>query len=347
MVTILVVGFIAWALAGAVEDNIRAARGDAPRASRPGFRGYLDDRFKALADHHHRTAASGRITALGYWERKRSLAREKTLTLAGYKNAEEIAQAGYAHRQRMEYIARGIDPDNTLASLSTVKQQEPLDPLPAVTTPPSAPAGPAEPGIEIDGRRYTSAEVWINPEYFPPEPSGRKADTAAPDPRAHAQPWSPYATSNSDKKEATPMEINSPADVKRFHDALKANMRGVATIVDTLNGLAYDLNARAGEVAVNITATETAAAGMTGLGMEDGAAAARALLDAQQAIKTAMDAIVTALQQHGATITDQAQAAQAHLDAIKRAHDAQLLVQEARRAAGRGNLAEDTFLDRD
>lgn len=350
MVTILVVGLIAWVLAGAVEDNIRAVRGDAPRETRPGFRGYLDDRWKALADRHERARTGDLMTAYTARQQRRHLAREKALAFAGYKTSEEIARAAAEHRRRLGLIDRGVDPDTGegLGEPDPVEQAEPE----------GVPEAPS-----VEDHFESAKDVWEDPDlapppesshdpqpgiddYYPPEPSGKKANTATPDPWAHAQPWSPYATSNTDKKE-TPMEINSPADVKRFHDALKASMDGVATIVDTLNGLATDLDARAGEVRANVTATDTAAAGMTGLGMEDGAVAARALLEAQQAIAAAMGAIVTALQQHGATITDQTQAAHTHLAAVKRAHDAQLMVQDARRAAGRRNLAKDTYLDRD
>lgn len=355
MVTILVVGLFVWVLSGAVEDTIKAARGDAPRSERRGLRGYLDDRWQALADHHHAVAASGLLTRGDARLARKHLARTKALKLAGFATDEDVAKAKAEHQHRLGFIAQGIDPD-TLPPLFPVRGQvwePPTEPKPVVAEEPepepteAAPEPTAEPGVAIDGHFYDNVQVWLNPEFFPPEPATPETD---PTPEPEDTPWSPYAPSNTDTKEThvvTAREITSPAAVKQFHDDLKAVIDATTATADTLEGRAAELQTRASEVAGNISATEYAAADMRTLGMHDAAAAAEALMETQQAIYDALTADAKANREHAATITDQAAAAQGQLAAILAAHDGQLAVQEARAAAGRGNLAADNFLDND
>lgn len=348
MVTLIIVGVLAWAVKEAAEDVIRTWRGDPPPSPRKGFRGYVEDRWNALADRHHRAEESGLITQLDAWAYKRHLARQKALKRAGFKTEEDIARAAAEHRRRMALIEQGIDPDTVPRPVS-VLVDEPNEPddEPEALEP--------EPGVSVDDHFYTSAEVWLNPEYFPPEqahdPQPGIDNNYPPEPNENpgpqAESWSPYAPTDSDTKENSMSnngEITGPAGVKQFHDDLKASMDGALQIVDILVGLAYELEGRANDATANITATETAAAGMDGLGMGDAAAAARALMETQQAIQSALTEAV-AIRNHAAVISDQVAAADTHLAAIKAAHDAQLAVQDARRGAGTGNLATDEFLD--
>jgi hypothetical protein len=288
--TLFAVALIVWVFKEAAEDTIRTARGASPSDPRKGFRGYLDDRWKAIADRHHRIAESGHITAFDAHQRRRHLAREKALKFAGFKTDEAIAKAAQEHRRRMALIEQGPD----------ARPVEPLTPEPATET--------------------------------------------------QAEPWSPYANNpNTDTKEHHTMvntgEITGPAGVKLFHDDLKAVMDGTVSIADTLAGLGSDLEQRAADLGQNLTATETAAAGMTRLGMSDAAVAAMALMDTQKAIQDAMNALAAAVKEHAGAILDQAGSATAGLRTIETAYDAQMRVKEARVAAGRGNLAEDDFLD--
>src|SRR5690606_15079129 len=93
------------------EDTIRAGRGDAPSGPRKGFRGYLDDRWAALADRHHTNKEAGLLSAGDSWAHRRHLARKKALALRGYKTDEDIARAAYHHRRRLGLIGQGIEPD--------------------------------------------------------------------------------------------------------------------------------------------------------------------------------------------------------------------------------------------
>lgn len=293
MVTLFAVALIVWVCKEAAEDTIRTARGASPSDPRKGFRGYLDDRWKAIADRHHRVAESGHITAFDAHQRRRHLARKKALKFAGFKTDEAIAKGAQEHRRRMALIAQGADPD--------ARPVEPLTPEPAT------------------------------------EPQ--------------AEPWSPYADNptSTDMKENHTMvntgEITGPAGVKQFHDDLKAVMDGTVSIADTLAGLGSDLEQRAADLGANLQATEHAASGMTMLGMSDAAAAAMSLMDTQKAIQDAMNALAAAVKEHAGAILDQAGSATSNLRTINAAYDAQMRVKEARVAAGRGNLAEDAFLD--
>lgn len=292
MVTLLAVAFFVWVCKEAAEDTIRTARGASPSDPRKGFRGYLDDRWKAMADRHHRVVESGHITALDAYQHRRHLARQKALKFAGFKTDEAIARGAQEHRRRMALIEQGIDPD-----------ARPVEPL-----------------------------------------------TADPEPQPRAEPWNPYAHNpNTDMKESNTMvntgEITGPAGVKQFHDDLTTVMTGTVSIADTLAGLGADLEKRAADLGANLTATETASAGMDQLGMTDAAKAATALMDTQKAIQDAMNTLAAALKLHAGVIFDQAEASRNHLSTIESAYDAQMRVKEARAAAGRGNLADDDFLD--
>lgn len=337
MSVIFAVGFIVWMLKDAVQDNIRAARGDAPRASRPGLRGYLDDRFKALADRHHKVEESGLISQLDAWAYKRHLGREKALKIAGFKTDEAIAKAAHAHRTRMALIEQGIDPDALPVCEPAAPATDEAD-EPGVETEPEAAGG--EPGVSIDGHFYDNVEVWLNPEHFPPEPA---------DPTAQDEPWSPFESASTNNTKETTMsnngEITGPAAVLQFHDHFKTTIDDTVLVTDTLDGFAADLEARAKDVAANIGATEAAAAGMDKLGMADAARAAAALMETQQAIQAALNAAATAIKESAAVLTDQILTTHQHLATIKAAHDAQLAVQDARAGAGRGNLAKDSYLD--
>jgi len=367
MVTILVVGLIAWAISGAVEDTIRSARGDTPRTERRGLRGYLDDRFQALADHHHAVANSGMLTAWDARLARKHFARTKALKLAGLATDEEVARAKAEHKHRLGFIAKGIDPDSMpplFPKRDMVWEPEPSTDEPLAAEPEMAPEPPGqqEPGTTIDDHYDTNADVLSDPApglsvdavvHRGPDDLWTALDQTTatrPDPGPQGA-WSPFETdSNTDTKEThvvNAREITSPAAVKQFHDDLKAVIDATARTADTLEGRAAELSARAAEVAGNISATEHAAADMRRLGMHDASVAAEALMETQRAIFDALTADAQANRDHAATITDQAQAAQRQLSVILLAHNWQLSVQDARVAAGRGNLAHDAFLDND
>jgi hypothetical protein len=346
MVTLIIVGVLAWALKEAAEDVIRTVRGDPPPSPRRGFRGYVEDRWNALADRHHRAKESGLISQLDSWAYRRHLAREKALKRAGFATDEAIALAAAEHRRRMALIEQGINPD-----------AEP--PAPVASEP------IVEPDSSIDDHYDTNAELLDDPENNSgptinpdpdPTPDTEPAPTLDParstqaptdtTPKAPEGVWDPFAPI-TDTKETTMSnngEITGPAAVLQFHDDLKTSLDQAAGIVDILNGLAYELEGRANDAAANITATETAGGGMDGLGMSDAAAAARSLMETQQAIQDALTE-AAAIKDRAAVIADQIGASQIHLATIKSAHDAQLTVQEARAGAGRGNLAKDSYLD--
>jgi hypothetical protein len=360
MVTLIIVGVLAWALKEATEDVIRTAKGDPPPHPRKGFRGYVEDRWNALADRHHRAEESGLITQLDAWAYKRHLARKKALKRAGFKTEEDIARAAVEHRRRMALIEQGINPDTMPPLFSKLgKVQEPTTP-PVILEDPAEPEEAAEPealkpepGVSIDGHYYDNVEVWLNPEYFPPEqyhdPQPGIDDYYPPEPDENpdtqAEPWSPYApTETKENSMSNNGEITGPAGVKQFHDDLKASMDGAASIVDILVGLAYELEGRANDTAANLTATDTAAGGMDALGMTDAAAAARSLMEIQEAIRAALND-AAAIKDHAARISDQVGASQAHLATIKTAYDAQTRMKDERVGAGLGNLARDQYLD--
>lgn len=340
MVTILVVGLIAWALTGAVEDTVRAARGQDPRTERRGLRGYLDDRFKALADHHHAVAASGLLTAGDARMARRHLARTKALKLAGLADAEDVARAKAEHRHRLRFIDRGIDPD-TMPPLFPPRGQEWEPPEPDAV--PVVEADP-EPTVDLEPAAPTVDDHFDSNQWG--TEFADAATATSPDPGAQ-KPWTPYAP-NTDTKETTMPnngEITGPAGVLEFHNDLKAVMDATRTIADSLTGTATDLQERADEMGDNIPATETAAAGMERLGMTDAVPAAMELMETQGAIQTEMNALAEEMNKRAAAILDLATASGSHLAAIKTAYDAQLLVRDARDGAGRGNLATDTYLD--
>jgi hypothetical protein len=344
VITLLVVGAIAWVLTGAVEDTIRSARGREPRSERRGLRGYLDDRWQALADHHHAVAASGLLTAGGARLARRHLARTKALKLAGIATDEEVAKAKKEHQHRLGYIVQGIDPD----TMPPLFPRRGKNGAPVPWEPPADPAAQAkpdplletddiqEPAPTVDDHVDSNTDIW-----------GTEFPDASPDPWAQ-EPWSPYAPTDNTTKEnnmSNNGEIAGPADVKQFHDDLMTVMDGTATACDTLQGRSAELQTQVDDVTANLTATETAAAGMRNLGMTDAAAAADALLEVQGSIH---DAILQLRLDHDtavAELTDQVEAAKAHLAAILAAHDGQLAVQDARAGAGHGNLATDDYLD--
>lgn len=325
MVEIIAIGLIAWVLTGAVEDNIRSARGDQPRTDRRGLRGYLDDRWAALADTHHRNRSLLNADGTpGWWTRKRIMGRRRALAHAGYRTDEDIAKAAAEHRRRMALIAQGIDPDE-VPEVPTV--DPPRDEHGRFTTEPKDQPVP-ERG-EGQGPAYTSAEVWINPEYD--------------------QSWSPFDqdTTETDSKEATVAtgEITGPADVGQFHADTTAAMDGISSIADTLEGTQAQLEQRATECEANMATIENAAAGMRSLGMDDAADAAGRLVEIQQGIAATMRSLAQALKDGTGQLIDQVEASRAPLAAIKTAHEAQVLVQDTRAGVGRGNLAADSYSD--
>jgi len=341
MVTLLVVGAIAWVLAGAVEDAVRAGRGQEPRSERRGLRGYLDDRWQALADHHHAVKASGLLTAADARAARKHLARTKALKLAGLATDEDVARARKEHEYRLGLIDQGIDPD-TMPPLFPPRgengrpvpweapAEEPLAEPPSVLP---------EPVPTVDDHFDSNADLMDD----------TSVPDTIPDPWVRAEPWSPYApTDNTDTKENLTMttgEITGPAAVKTFHDQLKTVMDTAAAMADTLTARAGEIGERINEVRSNINATETAAADMRRLDMPAAAAAAGALAEIQSTI---VDTLVTLSEAHdiaAAALTDQSAAAQTHLAAILAAHDAQLVVKDTRDGVGRENLARDEYSD--
>jgi len=343
IVSLLVVGAIAWVLTGAVEDTIRAGRGDKPAGPRKGFRGYLDDRWAALADRHHTNKEAGLLSAGDTWAHRRHLAREKALKLAGFRTAEDIARAAYHHRRRLDLINQGIEPD-------------------------TAPPPPGAPALKRNRRMMPDRDA--HGKYKAPKEKERKKDLDTtdvigltdldqtnPEPKKtnteptepqDTKPWTPFT---DDPKENTNMtaagEINNPADVKQFADAMAKSLDATTSTIDTLGGITAGLANRVTDHAANALAAENAAAGMDRLGMTDAATAARALIEQQQQIQTALQAIVDALATGTAAIADQVEAARPGVDAIKRAYNAQLSVADTRAGVGRGNLAADAYLDGD
>lgn len=348
--TFLVVGLIAWVIKGAAEDVVRAWRGEPSTAPRGGFRGYVNDRWKALADHHHAVAASGMLTAGDARQARKHLARTKALKLAGFATDEDVARAKAEHQHRLGFIAKGIDPD-TMPPLFPPRggAWEPPVEADLILEPHNSPEPPPEP--TVDDHFHSNANTWgtefadaARAEQHDSQPG---IDNYEPPGPLH---WSPFeSTDNTDTKENSTMsnngEITGPASVLQFHNDLKAAMDASVTIVDTLTATAAELEDRAKDVDANITATETAAAGMGGLGMGDAADAARALMENQKAIQDSLSALADAIKQHSGAILDQINGTAFYLSMIKSAHDAQLAVQDARAGAGHGNLATDTFLD--
>src|SRR5690606_10256415 len=114
------------------------------------------------------------------------------------------------------------------------------------------------------------------------------------------------------------------------------------TTIDTLNSIAAGISRRITDHTANATAADTAAAGMTQLGMSDAAMAAGILVEQQRQIEQAMRQIVDTIEQQAAAIADEVRASQVSVDAISRAYQAQLMVADQRDGVGRGNLAKDT-----
>lgn len=339
VVSLLVVGFIAWAMTGAVEDTIRAARGDAPAGPRKGFRGYLDDRWQALADRHHATKEAGLLTAGDAWAHKRHLARKKALARAGYRTDEDIARAAWHHRRRLALIDEGIDPDTVPpppdAPALKRRRQQSEDPKEELDTTDVVGLTDLDEGPKDSYEEYGDIE---------PDIPTKVLDEAFSDPQGK-QPWTPFT--NPKENQMTAGEINNPADVKAFHAQLSASLDAAIQNTDALAELTTTLKNRAADQIADIMATETAAAGMDSLGMSDAAAAARALIEQQQQIEQALKAIVAAVEAGAAAITDAVAAARPGVNAIGRAYTAQLSVADTRAGVGRGNLAEDKFLDGD
>lgn len=335
MVTLIIVGVLAWALKEAAEDVIRTVRGDPPPSPRKGFRGYVEDRWNALAERHHRAEEAGLISHLDARAYKRHLARREALKRAGFKTEEDLARAVIEHRRRMALIEQGIDPD----ARPEAAEPEQTEPEPA----PEPEAEPIpEPGISIDGHFYDNVQVWLNPEYFPPEPNPDQAKAT------DDKPWDPFAPTDNDNKENSMSnngEITGPADVKQFHDDLNAVLGETGTLADVLQSRSSELQARVDNVAANITATETAAEGMRRLGMTAAAEAADALMEVQASVHDVLLQLRLAHDTAVSELTDQDGAAEAHLAAIHTAYEGQLAVQDARAGAGHGNLATDDFLD--
>lgn len=349
MVTILVVGLLVWVVKGAAEDVVRAWRGEPSTAPRGGFRGYANDRWKALADHHHAVAESGMLTRGDARQARKHLARTKALKLAGFATDEDVARAKAEHQHRLGFITKGIDPD-TMPPLFPKRGQvwEPPADGPVLEAEPEAEPEPAEAGVSIDDHFYTSAEVWINPEYFPPEPNDPSID--APEPDAQDQPWNPFESSSTDTKETTTVstgEINGPADVNAFRAAIAAVIAQAVTVADNLVGTATDLSKYADDFKHNIAATETAAAGMSALEIENAAAAARALGEIQETMRAALATIANVINDNAGILTDQAEAAGTHIAVIDKGYQNLVRMQEARVAAGKGNVHKDAFLDND
>jgi hypothetical protein len=365
MVTLIIVGVLAWALKEAAEDVIRTVKGDPPPSPRKGFRGYVEDRWNALADRHHRTEESGLITQLDAWAYKRHLARRKALKRAGFKTEEDIARGAAEHRHRMSLIEQGIDPDTT----PSLFPDRGKGGKPVPSEPPGEHAPLAEPDSIVEPDETETAQTSVDDHFdsivrpwgteFADVANGtgpapvERPDTDDPgndfDAIPELQgPWSPYApTDNTNTKENSMSnngEITGPAGVKQFHDDLKASMDGAAAIVEILAGLAYELEGRAKDAADNLAATDRAAGGMDGLGMTNAAAAARSLMEIQQTIQTALTE-AAAIKDHAATILEQVGASTPHLAAIKAAYDAQTRVKDERVGAGLGNFSRDTFLD--
>lgn len=333
VVSLLVVGFIAWAMTGAVEDTIRAARGDAPAGPRKGFRGYLDDRWQALADRHHASREAGLLSAGDSWAHRRHLARKRALARAGYATDEDIARAAWHHRRRLGLINEGIDPDTV--------PDPPGAPAPKRRrTDPHGKYKPAVPETKSKEALDTTDVVGLT-DLDQTKPAAK--ETADTDPQA--KPWTPFT--NPKENDMTAGEINNPADVKAFAAAMTNSLNTTGSTIDTLDGIATGLAARIADHTANAKAAETAAAGMDSLGMTDAAAAARSLIEQQRQIEASMLAIVEAIQTHTASITDQVEAARRGVAAIGRAYAAQLAVADTRAGVGRGNLAADAYLDGD
>lgn len=348
MVTIIICLVIGWGVKEAAEDLMRTWRGDPPPEQRRGLRGAIERGWDAVADRHQRALDSGHISAYGYWKHKWHLAREKALAKAGFKTEEEIARGAAEHRHRLGLIAKGIDPD-TMPPLFPPRGkdgrpvpweppvEEPLAEPPSVLPDPE----PAEPVATVDDHYDSNADLLDDTETTVPD--------TIPDPWDQAHPWSPYApTVNTDTKENTMSstgEITGPAGVLTFHNEFKTVMDSTTALADTLSARATEFEKQAGEVRDNITATETAAAGMSRLGMTDGAAAAEKLMEIQSAIAGTLAKLAEAHNTASAALADLAAAAEAPLDAILAAYNAQMTVKDTRDGVGRGNLATDTYLD--
>lgn len=360
--SLLVIGAIAWVLTGAVEDTIRAGRGDAPAGPRKGFRGYLDDRWAALADRHHTNHEAGLLSAGDSWAHRRHLARKKALALRGYKTNEDIARAAYHHRRRLGLIGQGIEPDTAPPPPGSPALKRPHRMMrdrnqsgnhkPATEKEKEGETTPQPESNDLDTIDVIGL-TDLNPnsddhqgtEENPKPTTDESTNEPEPD-NNQGTPWTPF---NEPTKEhtVTAGEINNPSDVKMFAAAMSNSLDTTTGTIDILNGLAAGLDERATDHAANALAAESAAAGMDRLGMSDAAAAARNLLEQQKQIQTAIQAIADALAAGSTTITNQVEAARPKVASIMRAYQAQLAVADTRSGVGRGNLAADTYLDGD
>lgn len=342
IVSLLVIGAIAWVLTGAVEDTVRGIRGDKPAGPRRGFRGYLDDRWAALADRHHTNKETGLLSAGDSWAHRRHLAREKALKLAGFRTEEDIARAAYHHRRRLGLINQGIEPDTAPPppGAPALKRNRRMMPDRDAHGKYKAPKGKES---KKEGLDTTDVIGLTDLDQTNPAPT-ETTDTEPTEPQ-DTQPWTPF----TDPKENTMTagEINNPHDVKLFAGVMAASLDATTSTIDTLDGIATGLADRISDYTANATTAETAAAGMDRLGMSDAATAARALIEQQKQIEASLLAIVEAIQTHTALITDQTEAARTNVAALVRAYQAQLAVADARAGAGRGNLAADSYLDGD
>lgn len=348
IVSLLVVGAIAWVLAGAVEDTVRGIRGDKPAGPRKGFRGYLDDRWAALADRHHTNRDAGLLSAGDTWAHRRHLAREKALKLAGFRTAEDIARAAYHHRRRLGLINQGIEPDSVPddPGAPALKRARRMMPDRDAHGKYKAPTE-KEKENKKEGLDTTDVIGLTDLDQNDPEPKKTTEPTTDTEPtEPQAKPWTPF-TDPKENNMTTAGEINNPADVKAFADAMRASLDATTSTVDTLTGIAAGLADRVTDHAANAAAADQAAAGMSDLGMSAGAAAAGTLIEQQRQIESAIRMIVTTIEQQAAVIADELEASRVSVAAIDRAYAAQLSVADARSGVGRGNLAEDKFLDGD
>jgi hypothetical protein len=348
MAAIIVIGLIAWALSGAVEDTVRGIRGDKPAGPRKGFRGYLDDRWQALADRHHQNKALlDNSASPDWWTRKRLEGRRKALALGGMRTDEDIERAAYQHRRRIGLIRQGIDPDTVPPppGSPTLKRRRQLMP----DRDAHGKFKPTDDQKEAPTEEQKTTPPQPKPELDTTDVPGltdlATTDNKPTDPQA--TPWTPFNDPKENTNMTTAGEINNPHDVKQFADAMSASLNATTSTVDTLNSVTAGLANRVADHAANAFTAENAAAGMDRLSMSDAAAAARALIEQQQQIQTALQTIVDTLANNAATIADAIEAARPNVDALARAYQAQLSVADTRAGAGLGNLSKDQFLDGD
>lgn len=351
MAVAIVIGVIAWALMEQGKDLWRTARGEPPIGpAEHGFRGYLNDRWQALADRHHRNKAALDGTP-DWWTRRRINARKKALSLGGFRTDEEIERAAWNHQRRIGLIRQGIDPDTAppppgapalkrRRGTHDKHQPEDLDTTDVVGLTDIEPTRNPDP----PGPVYTGAEVWLNPEYFDADGNPIPAAKREQHRPQGAEPWTPF---NDKENQMTAGEINNPADVLAYHGDVTKALDAATAAVDSLTEVATALTKQGSDFTANTVASEHAAAGMDGLGMTGGAAAARSLVETQTAIAASLAAMVQAIETHRAALADQVEASRPHAAAIRAAYGAQLTVHDTRQGVGTGNLARDAYLDGD